>query len=1197
MSRVSITERSQRVDGAFQVVVGFEGGGEFAATVTDPLADDPGQEGLLAWYFERHLRYPFLDKDREAAAVARITEYGAALFAQAFADPDCGYEYRRLRDGGFDGCRIEVVGSMALHSMHWEALRDPAMSMPLAVRVPLVRRVETTPTGFDPAADHPTLNILVVTARPGGPADVGYRTISRPLLDAVRQARLPVVVDLVRPGTWQALAAHLEATTRVRGSGWYQVVHFDLHGAVAGASAMAAAGYLFADHEATEGADAYLFFETAEDGKSLPVPTAKVADLLVEHRVPVAVLNACQSAKPPGQSEASLAQRLVEAGVPVSLGMAYSVTVSAAVLMMPALYQHLAEGADLLTAAHAARRRLFADRSRRAYFDQSLDLEDWMLPVVYRQRPVEVRLRPFSAAEEAAFYAKKAAVVDEPRPTYGFVGRDLDVQAIERRLLAENNELLLSGMTGAGKSTLLAHLAWWWQVTGLVGRVLWFSYEDRAWTVDQRLAAIAKELLDTVGQAAFSALADDAQLERAADLLRSERHLLVLDNAESITATPAAIPHSLPEPAQARLRRFLSRLRGGKTLVLIGSRGQEEWLAEDSFAANVHELYGLDPQASSVLVERVLSRHRAAPRLEDDEQREALEELVGLLGGYPLPLTLVLPALTTAPPTEVLQALREGTEAADETGLIRRAIEFSYRRMDPATQNALLAFAPFTAVVPLALDRYAELLAEHEGLVAVGPLDLAAALHEAVRVGLATVDPTIPTHLRVQPLLPYFLRNRLRSEPGVDVALAQTHHDLYADLGPELYRLLTSRNAMERTLGQDLTRAEYANLTTALAHAVATGAGVMALLNPVEEYLRQTTEQHARGESLDSLIKALGDAPGQDHRDEIAQLHRLAGISAQENHRLGDARQHHEASLDLFTQLADRLGQGTARHNLGVVAQEQRHFEEAEDHYRRALQLKLEFGEREGLAATYHQLGNVAQLQGRFEDAEGHYREVLKIKLELRDRHGAAPTYHQLGVVALKQGRFEEAEDQFRTALDLFLEFHDRPGAARAYHQLGMVARLQNRFEEAEDHYRKALEIKLNLADRHGAAKTYCELGMNAQLQNRFEEAEVHYRKALDVFRELEDRYSAAISASELGILLTRAEKPLEAVPFSLDALAAIGAFGQLSKVDLRWLERQSRLLGDAQFDAIVDAHAVPLTSGQLRDLLSDVEELSDGDA
>src|SRR5208282_903915 len=111
--------------------------------------------------------------------------------------------------------------------------------------------------------------------------------------------------------------------------------------------------------------------------------------LLAEHRVPVAVLNACQSAMQSG-SEAGLAQRLAEAGVPVAVGMAYSVTVSAAERAMPVLYRQIADGEELTAAVTDARRDLQEHQSRRAYFDQELDLEDWMLPVMFGQRPLRI---------------------------------------------------------------------------------------------------------------------------------------------------------------------------------------------------------------------------------------------------------------------------------------------------------------------------------------------------------------------------------------------------------------------------------------------------------------------------------------------------------------------------------------------------------------------------------------------------------------------------------------------------------------------------------------------------------------------------------------------------------------------------------------------------------------------------------------
>nr|BFE73182.1 hypothetical protein GCM10020092_064830 [Actinoplanes digitatis] len=447
---IGVAERSCGADGSFVVRVSFPDATDHDVVVTDPAVD--GDEDRLAWYFEEHLRFPFLDQDWDDDAVRRLRAYGQRLFEQVFGGA-AAIGYRTLAQRGFDGCRLEVRGTAAFHRLHWEALFDPQLPVPAVLRLPVTRRVDLAPPGFELPPERSTLNILVVTARPAGRADVGFRTISRPLLDGLRTADRPVVVDLVRPGTWQAVERQLRDATKRHGSGYYQVIHFDVHGAVAGFDELeagrAAERYLFGSGRpaAFEGERAFLFFETAADGKSEPVSAQQVADLLAEHRVPVAVLNACQSAKEPA-SEASLAQRLVAAGVPVTVGMAYSVTVSAAEKAMPLLYTGLARGDDPVTAMQTARRSLFDDKARRAYFDQSLNLEDWVLPVVFAQREVRLQLSEMTLEQQTRYFEREALVGDEPGTEYGFVGRDLDIQAIERRLLVreDHNMLLVKGM-------------------------------------------------------------------------------------------------------------------------------------------------------------------------------------------------------------------------------------------------------------------------------------------------------------------------------------------------------------------------------------------------------------------------------------------------------------------------------------------------------------------------------------------------------------------------------------------------------------------------------------------------------------------------------------------------------------------------------------------------------------------------------
>src|SRR5215470_17374134 len=109
--------------------------------------------------------------------------------------------------------------------------------------------------------------------------------------------------------------------------------------------------------------------------------------------------------------------------------------------------------------------------------------------------------------------------------------------------------------------------------------------------------------------------------------LRAENHLLILDNLESITGAHLAIKHTLSAKERKALHSFLADLTGGRTLVLLGSRGGEDWLAKGTFDDNVYDLPGLDPEAASILADRILEKHHATKYRQEADLQKLLELL------------------------------------------------------------------------------------------------------------------------------------------------------------------------------------------------------------------------------------------------------------------------------------------------------------------------------------------------------------------------------------------------------------------------------------------------------------------------------------------------------------------------------------------------------------------------------------------
>jgi tetratricopeptide (TPR) repeat protein len=1141
MTLISIREIEEDADGN-NAEVCLDGGQKVKVKVTDPFTEE--QEELLGWYFEDYIKFPFTDRVDAQRASESIKEYGEKLFNQVFDNSVINRRYMQAMESGAENLAIEIAGSPDFHKLHWEAIKDPSLPNPLVLTVPIVRRnLEMQVIRANPR-ESPTINLLIVTARPGGTKDVGYRTISRPLVSEIRQAGLRVKVDILRPGTYKELVNHLLETRDKYGTGYYHVIHFDVHGALLTFKDLDIgfktnqftyqSRFGRGDIKEYEELKAFLFLESEKEKQSDPLEAGELANLLLEHQIPITILNACQSGKQVGTEETSLGSRLMKAGVQMVLAMGYSVTVSAAQLMMRTLYRKIFEGYELPSAIRRARLELFNQKGRRVYFNQVVDLEDWILPVVYENQHLSLRPRDFTLQENKDYYEKQTRNYEPPKTTYGFVGRDLDVLEIEKRLLLKRNVLLIKGMAGSGKTSLLHHLGSWWQTTGFVDQVFYFGYDDKAHTLQQIMMAIAKRLMTDVEYAGgFQPLSLDAQRIKLAGILRANRHLLILDNLESITATNLAIPNTLTRDEQEKLHAFLTDLSDGKTLVLLGSRGGEEWLSSGTFEKNVYDLPGLDPEATSTLADLILERYGTTKYRQDRD----LGRLLKLLDGYPLPMEVVLANLSHQTPAEILTALEKGDEGIDmhsekKTESILKCIDYSFGNISPEAQDLLACLAPFTSVINIShLPQYTEQLRKQPALSKL-PFDRwQNVLQEAVNWGLLTPHHEIPIFISLQPIFPYFLRSRLNSPMQAEkkMAIETTFRQHYDDIGLEIWTLLQSKEANQKQIGQVLARFEYENLYTALNLALSARVSIVKLYGALSSYI-DTTQDHRRGLELGkAILISMETYPKEILKGqlglEFASI--IDGIATRQLKlkRYDSAEASYKKALDILSQQKEadtklvETGKAGILHRLGMVAHDQRQYKQAEEYYKKALEIKIEYKDRYEQASTYHELGIVAQAQRQYKQAKEYYKKALEIFIEF-NAYEQASTYHQLGRVAQEQRQYKRAEKYYKKALEIKIKIEfNAYGQASTYHQLGRVAKEQRQYKQAKEYYKKALEIKIEYKDRYDQAVTYLNLGVIAHDQRQYEQAREYYMQALRIYVEYKDEYYIAMTLRNLAIL------------------------------------------------------------------------------
>ena len=1151
----------------------------------EPL--DLRERGDLRWYLEDYLVFPVgAEQERARKIEGRLQEWGARLFNPLFGAGPGHEAYRLVRDSGLGRVGFEVrYRSARVRNVPWELLYDPEGDWFLAHQFGSFSRRQRSIAAElrPPRAGGSQLTVLVVTARPQGPRhDVPYRTVTRPIMEVLRQPELRgrVHVELLRPPTFEAFRQAIQRR-RPDGASFFDLVHFDGHGGF-GLDQIQDSERRLDVMDLFKGPGGKLVFETPE-GVADRVEVEEVREVVGGHRVPLIVLNACRSGMEAledpmlaslveavraagkegrdedfervltSQSEAinSISGTLLDGGAIAVVSMGYIVRAKAAAIFMRGFYDKLLSGARVGEAVSAGRIALKTDPLRPTRHGE-VPLEDWLVPV-YSERS-DLRLFEPPTTQGSALgllermklqsersVAEVTAEQELPaKPRFGFIGRDAELLTLERALLRDNLAgVALVGLGGNGKTTLATGLMRWMVATHapqVVGGVFFHAFLDR--TSEGGIHPDLGYLVRTIGRSLFGddqflQLKDQEQHAVVAEHLRTQHCLLILDNVETVNGLGEQ-PALLDAAEREAFKGFLARVcvPEGRTRLVLTSRRTEDWLGMVFEPVRVE---GLDRESAEELalgvLREALGQNDLEARRADTVWSEGYRQLLATLNGHPLALQIVLPHLARHSPAEIQQAFDQGSASfdgqlgevsTDRESTLVGSLAFSFSTLSGATRRLL----PFLAFFREWIDPDLLALASKEDgaperIHGVEAEAWAAALGEAESTGLLTRLSDHPrSPFALHPLLPWYLTRDL--EEVTDTSELEAAFRRFATgLAAAVLQAFEAGGTGAQAVV--LFRNNLATLLHALE--LARRAGQIEEIGTLFQCLYRLLEhggQRARAATL--LTELLAELEPEGELDPESRAGALwLDLQLKRANALLAARDFDGAEA-VYGELIDAAGASGVRaaaifHQLGLVVEGRRDFESAERWYRKSLDLSLESGNRGSVASTYHQLGRVAQERRDFEDAERWYRKSLDLKLELGNQAGAASTYHQLGVVAQERRDLEGAERWYRKGLDLALELGNQEGAATTYHQLGTVAQERRDFEGAERWYRKSLDLELELGNRSGAVISYHQLGRIAETRRDFEGAERWYRKSLDLALELGDQGSVATSYQQLGAI------------------------------------------------------------------------------
>jgi tetratricopeptide (TPR) repeat protein len=559
----------------------------------------------LRWYMEDYLQHPGAVEDVQVAQIeAWMKQRGEELYNKVLdANQNTRAIWFAAREHLAD-IRIEITtGITEAASIPWELMRDPQSDSPIALRVRSFVRVQSNPNiAFIPVppADGGRLRLLYAVCRPGGQNDVQLRAVANRLLQDLGPDLARFDITALRPPTFEQLQKELKDAKQAGRP--FHIVHFDGHGCYEDLSKTTLAGWLKAINPLMlggkpNGKHGFLLFEHPGSQDNMrPVTGGELGKLLHDTGVPVLVLNACQSAMhdatgEPAQKPAdvhaevsaigSLAQSVIDQGIPAVLGMRYSVFVVTAAQYIGQLYAALAKGRPFGEAASEGRKHLALNPDRWVGL-QPRPLQDWFVPVAYEAKPIHLLSQELPAG--AADQAELDPVQIDPNllryvPDTGFVGRDETLILLDRAFDA-HRVVLLHAYAGQGKTATTIEFARWYAQTGGLGPkpvVLFTSFEN---------STDLNDVLNQIGQQSIEGWAaineTGTKRKEVLKLLRRTPVLLIWDNVEPVAGFPTGTESSWTQAEQTELADFLKQIKMDQAtrakILLTSRRDEQEWL-------------------------------------------------------------------------------------------------------------------------------------------------------------------------------------------------------------------------------------------------------------------------------------------------------------------------------------------------------------------------------------------------------------------------------------------------------------------------------------------------------------------------------------------------------------------------------------------------------------------------------------------
>lgn len=641
-------------------------------------------------------------------------------------------------------------------------------------------------------------------------------------------------------------------------------------------------------------------------------------------------------------------------------------------------------------------------------------------------------------------------------PLTSFIGREAEVAGICAILTRRENQLRLLTLTGPGGSgkTRLAV-----EVGLRLVNLHPSPFAQGIYLV--HLAAVTDPALVLPTIATTLGVKEQGHTPLIAALkgwLRDRELLLILDNFEQVTVAAAALTELLM--AVPRLTLLVTSRK------LLSIYGEHEFPVPPLALPDPEEWRQPEQLAQSAAVNLFITRSRASnPTFTlTRENGAAVAEVCTRLDGLPLALELAAARSKLFTPQALLAKLTRGLDLlvgaqhglAERQRTLRQTIDWSYRLLDPPTQQLFARLSVFVGEFTLAaVEAIAPTNDQERALVLDELINL---LNQSM---VQRVEPANPDDETLRLRLLLTLRDyaweqlQARSEAG---PIRERHAHYYL---AQIEQAASVQELANEGQWLDQIAAELDNLRAAFAWACQQEAqaepAVRMAIAAASFWLKRGYLAEGRRWLEQAMAKSQPIAATLQ-----AKAHSTSGTLAWYQEEYGAAQEHLQHSLALWQTLGAAADQGEMARiylSLGGIARQHSNYAAAIEYHTAALAIQRQLDNKQGMADALHNLGVAETFLGHYAAAQQCFAECYAIDCALGDQWGMFLDLNSWGVLEYMQGEYASARRRLTEGIAIARRLGAKTRLALLLTHLGKVALAEAHWGEAQRYFHEALTI------------------------------------------------------------------------------------------------------------------------------------------